>query len=52
MTSLPPRGPYSEEELEKLYPKGLQLQLVQIVRSKLHARNTFNLELSPRMALT
>ncbi len=32
MTTLTPREPYSKEELETLYPKGLQLQLVQIVR--------------------
>jgi hypothetical protein len=31
MTSLQPRAPYTSEELEQLYPKGLQLQLVQIV---------------------
>lgn len=31
MTSLVPREPYSKEELERLYPKGLQLQLVQVV---------------------
>lgn len=31
MTTLVPREPYSQEELERLYPKGLQLQLVQVV---------------------
>ncbi|KAF2103848.1 phosphoglycerate mutase-like protein [Rhizodiscina lignyota] len=31
MSSLTPRSPYSKEELEKLYPKDLQLQLVQIL---------------------
>ncbi|OAX80650.1 hypothetical protein ACJ72_05013 [Emergomyces africanus] len=31
MTSLEPREPYSKEELQKLYPAGLQLQLVQVV---------------------
>ncbi|KAM3070242.1 hypothetical protein ACMFMG_010079 [Clarireedia jacksonii] len=31
MTTLQPRGPYSQEELAKLYPEGLQLQLVQIL---------------------
>lgn len=31
MTTLKPREPYSPEELAKLYPKGLQLQLVQVV---------------------
>ncbi|EEH38808.2 hypothetical protein PAAG_08535 [Paracoccidioides lutzii Pb01] len=31
MTSLVPREPYSKEELQKLYPEGLQLQLVQVV---------------------
>lgn len=31
MTSLIPREPYSKEELDKLYPKGLKLQLVQVV---------------------
>ncbi|ODH46715.1 hypothetical protein GX48_07171 [Paracoccidioides brasiliensis] len=30
MTSLVPREPYSKEELQKLYPEGLQLQLVQV----------------------
>jgi len=32
MSSLQPRGPYSQKELDKLYPKNLELQLVQIVR--------------------
>ncbi|TAQ85684.1 4-nitrophenylphosphatase/Acid phosphatase [Chlorociboria aeruginascens] len=31
MTTLQPRGPYSEAELRKLYPEGLKLQLVQIL---------------------
>ena len=31
MTTLDPRKPYSEEELRILYPKGLQLELVQVV---------------------
>lgn len=31
MTTLIPREPYSEGELDRLYPKGLQLQLVQVV---------------------
>ena len=31
MTTLRPRKPYTDEELEKLYPPGLQLQLVQIL---------------------
>ncbi|KAL8806486.1 MAG: hypothetical protein Q9200_005013 [Gallowayella weberi] len=31
MTTLVPRGPYSDEELRKLYPTNLNLQLVQIV---------------------
>ncbi|KAA6406572.1 MAG: histidine acid phosphatase [Lasallia pustulata] len=31
MTTIVPRSPYSKEELEKLYPKGLQLQLVQVL---------------------
>lgn len=31
MTTLVPRGPYSQEELDRLYPKELKLQLVQIV---------------------
>lgn len=34
MTTLIPREPYSREELDGLYPKALQLQLVQIVSSK------------------
>jgi len=31
MTSLNPREPYSKEELERLYPRELKLQLVQVV---------------------
>lgn len=31
MTTLTPREPYSQEELEQLYPKDLKLQLVQVV---------------------
>ena len=31
MTTLQPRGLYSQEELRKLYPEGLQLQLVQVL---------------------
>ncbi|KAI9755929.1 MAG: hypothetical protein M1815_004477 [Lichina confinis] len=31
MTSLQPRSPYTKEELAQLYPKGLQLQLVQVL---------------------
>ncbi|KAE8451197.1 hypothetical protein EG329_004361 [Mollisiaceae sp. DMI_Dod_QoI] len=31
MTTLQPRGPYTQEELRKLYPQGLELQLVQIL---------------------
>lgn len=31
MTTLIPREPYTKEELQKLYPKGLELQLVQVV---------------------
>lgn len=31
MTTLQPREPYSQEELKKLYPEGLQLQLVQVL---------------------
>ncbi|CAI7676737.1 unnamed protein product [Penicillium manginii] len=30
MTTLIPREPYSPEELDRLYPKGLKLQLVQV----------------------
>ncbi|THC94489.1 hypothetical protein EYZ11_006012 [Aspergillus tanneri] len=30
MTTLIPRDPYSKEELEKLYPRDLKLQLVQV----------------------
>ncbi|OOO12741.1 histidine acid phosphatase [Aspergillus oryzae] len=30
MTSLNPRDPYTQEELEKLYPRDLKLQLVQV----------------------
>jgi acid phosphatase len=32
MTTFIPRQSYSQEEIEKLYPKELELQLVQIVR--------------------
>jgi acid phosphatase len=32
MTTFVPRQFYSQEEIEKLYPKELELQLVQIVR--------------------
>ena len=32
MTTLVPRRPYSDEELERLYPRELNLQLVQVVR--------------------
>jgi acid phosphatase len=31
MTTLIPREPYSPEELARLYPKSLKLQLVQVV---------------------
>jgi hypothetical protein len=31
MATLIPREPYTKEELERLYPKDLQLQLVQVV---------------------
>ena len=31
MTSLVPRKPYTDDELQKLYPEGLELQLVQIL---------------------
>lgn len=31
MTSLRPRPPYTDEELQKLYPPGLELQLVQVL---------------------
>lgn len=31
MTTLRPRAPYTDEELQKLYPEGLELQLVQIL---------------------
>src|SRR5947199_6059377 len=31
MASLIPRDPYTEEELQKLYPSNLKLQLVQIL---------------------
>lgn len=34
MTTLIPREPYTQEELARLYPQGLQLQLVQVVRSR------------------
>lgn len=32
MTTLIPRKPYTEDELARLYPQELELQLVQIVR--------------------
>lgn len=31
MTTLRPRPPYSAEQLQRLYPENLRLQLVQIV---------------------
>lgn len=31
MTTLVPRGPYTDEELRKLYPANLRVELVQIV---------------------
>lgn len=31
MTSLVPRAPRSQEELDQLYPKGLELRLVQVL---------------------
>jgi len=31
MTTLRPRGPYTPEEIKRLYPEGLQLQLVQVL---------------------
>ncbi|KAI6716283.1 hypothetical protein JHW43_001242 [Diplocarpon mali] len=31
MTTLNARGPYTQDELQKLYPKGLELQLVQVL---------------------
>ncbi|BAE56040.1 unnamed protein product [Aspergillus oryzae RIB40] len=34
MTSLNPRDPYTQEELEKLYPRDLKLQLVQVVNAR------------------
>jgi hypothetical protein len=33
MTTLIPRQPYSQEEINKLYPRELKLQLVQVVSS-------------------
>lgn len=47
MTTLVPRGPYSKEELEKLYPKGLELQLVQIVRPSIRAGHALGSVLAP-----
>lgn len=31
MSTLVPRSPYSQDELDKLYPKGLELRLVQVL---------------------
>ncbi len=31
MTTLAPRSPYTQEELDKFYPKGLELRLVQVL---------------------
>jgi acid phosphatase len=31
MSTLTPRAPYSQEELEKLYPANLELRLVQVL---------------------
>lgn len=33
MTTFVPRPPYTREELEQLYPRSVQLQLVQVVSS-------------------
>lgn len=33
MTTLIPRPAYTQEEIDRLYPSGLKLQLVQIVRN-------------------
>lgn len=38
MTTLTPRPPYTQDELDSLYPKTLKLQLVQIVRAILCGR--------------
>jgi acid phosphatase len=32
MTTLIPREPYTQDELARLYPENLKLQLVQVVR--------------------
>lgn len=35
MTTLVPPPPYTQDELDRLYPNNLKLQLVQIVRDPL-----------------
>jgi hypothetical protein len=54
MTTLQHRGPYSQAELDKLYPKSLQLELVQVLlrhgeRSPVSARfqNVISLNTQP-----
>lgn len=49
MTSIKFREPYSQEELETLYPPHLKLQLVQVVR---HPASPAIRELSLRSELT
>ncbi|PLB33444.1 putative acid phosphatase [Aspergillus candidus] len=48
MTTLIPRGPYSEDELAQLYPKELKLQLVQVVCERTPVSSRFqNAGLAP-----
>lgn len=47
MTTLTPREPYSQEEINKLYPKELKLQLVQVVRADLSLSERHPLERLP-----
>jgi hypothetical protein len=47
MTTLTPREPYSQEEINKLYPKELKLQLVQVVRADLSLSERHPLERTP-----
>ena len=40
MTTLVPRPPYTQDEIDQLYPKRVKLQLVQVVRAPHPCRDT------------
>ena len=40
MTTLVPRPPYTQEELARLYPNNLKLQLVQVVCKVFHLQRS------------